>query len=57
MLKKNQPTKLKYKKALIKMQSNHLSAKFNARRQLIYNVPPYWSNHIITVSLIGQFKP
>ena len=34
-----------------------LPAKFDARRQLKYNVQPDWSNQIITVYLIGQFKP
>ena len=34
-----------------------LSTKFDARRQLKYNVQPTWSNQIITVYLIGQFKP
>ena len=29
----------------------------SARRQLKYNVQPDWSNQIITVYLIGQFKP
>ena len=33
-----------------------LPAKFDARRQLTYNVQPDWSNQIITVYLIGQFK-
>ena len=56
MLKKNQATKLKYKKALIKLQSN-LPTKFDARRQIKYNVQPDWSNQIITIYLIGQFKP
>ena len=50
---KNRATKLKYKKALIKLQSNHLPAKFDARRQLKYNVQPHWSNQIITVYFIG----
>ena len=31
-------------------------AKFDARRQLKYNVRD-WSNQIITIYLIGQFKP
>ena len=56
MLKKNQTIKLKYKKALIKLQINS-SRQFNAGRQLKYNVQPDWSNQIITVYLIGQFKP
>ena len=34
-----------------------LPAKFDARRQLKYNVQPDWSNQIITAYLIGQFKP
>jgi len=54
-LKKNQATKLKYKKALIKLQSNS-SRQFDARRQLKYNVQSDWSNEIITIYLIGQFK-
>ena len=59
MLKNNQATKLKYKKALIKLQTTKaiLPAKFGARRQLKYNVQPNWSNQIITIYLIGQFKP
>ena len=56
MLKKNQATELKYKKALINCKAI-LPAKFDARRQLKYNVQPDWSNQIITVYLIGQFKP
>ena len=56
MLKKIQATKLKYKKALIKLQSN-LPAKIDAERQIKYNVQPDWSNQIITIYLIGQFKP
>ena len=46
MLKKNQATKLEYKKAFIKLQSN-------SSRQ----IEPDWSNQIITIYLIGQFKP
>ena len=63
MLKENQSTKLKYKKALIKRQSNSrpakaiLPAKIDAGRQVKYNVQPDWSNQIITIYLIGQFKP
>ena len=34
-----------------------LLAKFDARRQLKYNVEADWSNQIITIYLIGQFKP
>ena len=34
-----------------------LPAKFDARRQLKYNVQSNWSNQIITIYLIGQFKP
>ena len=54
MLKKNQATKLEYKKALIKLQSKSsrkaiLPAKFEARRQLKYNVQPDWSNQTITI--------
>ena len=53
MLKTNQATKLKYKKALIKLERN------SPRQicQLKYNVQPDWFNQIITVDLIGQFKP
>ena len=43
MLKKNQANKLKYKKALMKLQSNS-SRQFDAGRQLKYNVQPDWSN-------------
>ena len=62
MLKKNQATKLKYKKALIKLQSNSsrqaiVPAKFDANRQLKYNVQGDWFNQIISIYLIGQFKP
>ena len=66
MHKKNQATKLKYKKValnsleaaipLIKLQAI-LPAKFDARSRLKYNVQPDWSNQIITVYLIEQFKP
>ena len=56
MLKENQTIKLKYKKALIKLQTNS-SRQFNAGRQLKYNLQPDWSNQIITIYLIGQFKP
>ena len=53
---------MKYKKALIKLQSNSsakaiLPAKFDARRQLKYKVQPDCSDQIITIYLIGQFKP
>ena len=34
-----------------------LPAKIDAGRQLKYNVQPDWSNQIITIYLIGQFKP
>ena len=34
-----------------------LPAKFDDKRQLKYNVQPDWSNQIITIYLIGQFKP
>ena len=52
IVKKNQATKLKYKKALIKLQSNIiLPAKFDTRRQLKYNVQPDWSNQNITTSI------
>ena len=54
MFKNNQATKLKYKKASIKLQSN---SSRQIWRQLKYNVQPDWSNQIITVDLIGQFKP
>ena len=64
MLKKNQTIKLKYmyKKALIKLKTNsyrqsNSSRQFNAGRQLKYNVQPDWSIQIITIDLIGQFKP
>ena len=54
MLKKSQATELKYKKAL--NCKAILLAKFDARRQLKYNVQPDWFNQIITVYFIGQFK-
>ena len=57
MIKKNQATKLKYKKALIKLQSNSSRQIFCPRRRLKYNLQPDWSNQIITIYLIGQFKP
>ena len=38
--KKNQATKLKYKKALIKLQSNSPPPKCEARGHLKYNVQP-----------------
>ena len=47
---------MKYKKALINCKAI-LPAKFDARRQVKYNVQPYLSNEIITIYLIGQFKP
>ena len=62
MLKKIKATKLKYKKALMKLQSilpakAILPAKFDAGHQLKYNVQPDWCNQIITIYLIGQFNP
>jgi len=56
MLKKNQATKLKYQEALIKLQSNS-SRQIWRQASAKYNVQTDWSNQIITICLIGQFKP
>ena len=59
MLKKSQATELKYKKALIKLQSNS-SQQSNLTpgvMQLKCNVQPAWANQIITMYLTGQFEP
>ena len=59
MLKKNQATKLKYRKVLMKLQSNSSRQIWRqaSAHQLKYNVQPDRSNQIITMYLIGEFKP
>jgi len=56
MLKKKSSHRVEEQESVDKTAMAILLAKFDARRQLKYNLQPDWSNQIITVYLIGQFK-
>ena len=57
MVKKKSSHQVEVQESVDKSAKQYLPAKFDARRQLKYNVLPDSSNQIITVYLIGQFKP